>query len=448
MRQVDFGYNNKEIIMAAGNGDLEGVKFLLKYADPSGAIEKAAENGHLEIVKILLKDPRVDPSKGWPIVEMREYGYGTFGYGNMAIVNAACNGHLEIVKFLLSDPRVNTTAVKNRVIQSAAYNGHLEVVKFLLSDPRVDPTANGNQAIKSAAYNGHLEVVKFLLSDVTIAQYHKNDDKVLLSDPRADYNLSLAHAAENDHLEVVEFLLSDPRVDPTANGNQAIKSASHNNNLEVVKILLDDPRVSGSVNTGYIVSVCKQAKPFPLDTVKFLLAKADRSEALKVVGRMNEKTQKILLGDTSCYFYKNINEIIIDKIAKDENILPMAQARLELYREIRPVRALGKNNIGNSLFVFHMLHSFCTQSNNVKNPRPVLLKDSVRLIAKWLGYPDVLFNAFEKKDNFLSIVSNPNRYEGMVMSIIDSRQQAGLPLTKAQKVLKENNNKKEKYIVM
>ncbi|MNL51286.1 Ankyrin repeats (3 copies) [compost metagenome] len=76
---------------AAGNGQLEVVKFLMdKGADvhasgPSGdALKNAAENGHLKVVRYFV-----------------EKGANIHALNNRALLYAARNGHIDVVELLL-----------------------------------------------------------------------------------------------------------------------------------------------------------------------------------------------------------------------------------------------------------------------------------------------------------------------------------------------------------
>jgi len=110
---------------AVESGDLETVKRLVetRLVDPKGsdseALRLAALNGHLEVMQFLL--PHANPK----------------AYGSQAFRVAAGNGHLEIVKFLLphSDPKAHYS----EALRWAAENGHFEIVQFLIphSDPKV-----------------------------------------------------------------------------------------------------------------------------------------------------------------------------------------------------------------------------------------------------------------------------------------------------------------------
>lgn len=98
----------------------------------NATIELAAGQGQLAIVEWLLQFPDVDASLN----------------DSSSIRLAARNGHLAVVECLLWADGVDVTAVNNAAIFAAASNGHLGVVERLLQVPAVCSTLNWFQRLQ------------------------------------------------------------------------------------------------------------------------------------------------------------------------------------------------------------------------------------------------------------------------------------------------------------
>jgi ankyrin repeat protein len=177
---------NKSLLIAAKNGDLDVVQFLLskgiKFRAKNDALLIAAKNGHLDVVKYLV-------SKG--VI------FNLYEYNELRL--AAENGHLDVVKYFLEElPKsTNVQVYYDVTLRYASRGGKLDVVKYILEGlpegQRANIHANNDSALRFAAENGRLEVVQFLVSKG--AYVHAYNDEALL------------WAAHNGHLDVAMYLL-------------------------------------------------------------------------------------------------------------------------------------------------------------------------------------------------------------------------------------------------
>jgi hypothetical protein len=143
---------------ACRNGDLEIVRLLLPYSNPSifgqAPLRVACSKGHTPVVQLLLTDPRVDPS-----AECQE-----------AIIVASQEGREDLIELLLNDPRVDPSAQKQIALRHASYFGFDKIVRRLMNDPRVDPSVCNQDALRWARRRGHDRVVQVLLTDPRVIQ--------------------------------------------------------------------------------------------------------------------------------------------------------------------------------------------------------------------------------------------------------------------------------------
>jgi hypothetical protein len=105
---------------AARDGNLIGLKYLVEhcYANINTPLDDyalilSAGNGHLEMVKYLV-----------------EHGADIHKNDDEALSVSAGNGHLDIVKYLL-EKGANLNAEENYALQSSVENGHIDIIKFL-----------------------------------------------------------------------------------------------------------------------------------------------------------------------------------------------------------------------------------------------------------------------------------------------------------------------------
>ena len=145
---------------AAQAGDVARVRALL-VADPTLVDAKtdygftplilAAQNGHLEVVKYLLEKSAAVDAKS--------------NDGVTPLIVAAQNGYLEVVKHLL-DKGATVDAKSNdgfTPLLFAAQNGHLEVVKLLLDNlPPTNVEAVGYTPLRLAEGKGRMDIAELL----------------------------------------------------------------------------------------------------------------------------------------------------------------------------------------------------------------------------------------------------------------------------------------------
>ena len=140
---------NKDLIMAAENGNLQLVKSLVSqdadiHADNDSALRYASYNGHLEVVKYLV-----------------EKGAEIHSLNDIALKFACENGNINVVKYLV-EQGADIHAEKDYALRLAAYYGHLDVVKYL-AEKGANLYADDDESLKMAA--NHLEVLKYFLFD-------------------------------------------------------------------------------------------------------------------------------------------------------------------------------------------------------------------------------------------------------------------------------------------
>lgn len=162
IRTVQIGPAEEENFrMAAHDGDLEGMKALMKQGVSCDAVDQeghtalmyAAFNGHSEIVLYLL-DAGADINR----VDFM---------GRTALLYASTGPFPETVGILLdrgADPNKVDTDEHFSPLMHAAAEGHLEVVMVLLEHgaDRSLRDVDGDDAASFAAQGGHNRVVEFL----------------------------------------------------------------------------------------------------------------------------------------------------------------------------------------------------------------------------------------------------------------------------------------------
>ena len=233
------GDGSTPLSLAAGNGHLEMVKFLVEEA--SADVESkdselgltplghAAAYGRSEVVKWLLYEAKaeVDPK------DLRD-GWTPLSY-------AAVLGHSEAVKLLVLEAQAEVESKDKdgrTTLSLAAMKGHLEVVKFLVEEAGAEVESkdlrDGRTPLSWAAENGHSEVVKFLVSEAG-ADVESKD--WLQMTP-------LSCAARNGHVDTVKFLVKEAGADVESKddrwGRTPLSWAAFNGRLEVAKFLVKE----------------------------------------------------------------------------------------------------------------------------------------------------------------------------------------------------------------
>lgn len=167
--------NNKNLIKACTEGNLETVKFIMKSnisVYPDAMLKIAVLNGHLDIIKYLVEDLGADvcTSDGYLICfainkgyfditkYLVEHGVDIHTDNEAPACYAAMSGNVDIIKYL-----VNLGSIINlKWLGLAAGNGNLEMAKYLVEDLNADIHEDSERAMIEAINGGHLEMVKYL----------------------------------------------------------------------------------------------------------------------------------------------------------------------------------------------------------------------------------------------------------------------------------------------
>ncbi len=182
------------LYLACESGELSVVKFLLKKgADPKprgygcSAIEVAAKNGHVEVVAFLLKvkDSRINP--------------------NSAMKAAATYGHAIIVKLVLSDNRIVSSDITKSFIL-ACENDHVKVAAEFLNVDAFDPLNQADQFVFSNGFTGAISNGSFgMLSSLLTCDFVKKMDMI-------EYNKMIGWgvmtASFRNRPDVVDYILT------------------------------------------------------------------------------------------------------------------------------------------------------------------------------------------------------------------------------------------------
>ena len=136
-------HQNTTLKMAAMNGHLEVVKYLVEHFHDSNAVRYASSKGHLDIVKFLVSQGsdirshdcvlafyRAAEDGNFEIVEYFVDQGADIKNDNNAIYWACVKGDLKMVKFLVSR---GADIITQPVVIWACDRGHFEIVKYLLS---------------------------------------------------------------------------------------------------------------------------------------------------------------------------------------------------------------------------------------------------------------------------------------------------------------------------
>jgi ankyrin repeat protein len=196
-----------EIHFAAGNGDLEKVKTLLKNnsslvfsRDKEGLVPLhwAALFGSKEVVELLLANKADVNAKD--------------NEGAVALHKAALRGHKDVAELLLANHAdINAEDhLGGRPLHTAAFNDHREVAELLLAN-KADVNAKDNKgrmALHMAAFKGSKDVVELLLANKAV---------VNAKDDQGDTALHLA--GFNGSKDVAELLLAN-KADVNAKDNR------------------------------------------------------------------------------------------------------------------------------------------------------------------------------------------------------------------------------------
>eukprot|EP01117_Protostelium_nocturnum_P003805 TRINITY_DN15066_c0_g1_i1.p1 TRINITY_DN15066_c0_g1~~TRINITY_DN15066_c0_g1_i1.p1 ORF type:complete len:359 (-),score=74.09 TRINITY_DN15066_c0_g1_i1:185-1150(-) len=276
-----FKFNNRYLIDAIDNSNVEAVKFLLtrKGIDPSQSIFVGkSEDFSGEIYAIV----QAGGCKNIEIVrELLDRGVDASVEGNEAIKIAVYDGSLDIVKLLVQDKKVydradsellklvvakNYVEVASQIIKphlcgdgyypyltKAVEEGNIEMFKLFMDRPKIDGNLRLTNILSLAANGGHHKMVDYMLNLHKIPPhgdamkrpaelgYHEVVE-LFLKDGRASPDGALLSAACNGHHKVVEILLMDERIDPTIDDDACIRTANIFNHDKVIELLYKHPK--------------------------------------------------------------------------------------------------------------------------------------------------------------------------------------------------------------
>lgn len=203
-------YPNEFITIAARNGDLELVEYLVQAGATNldDALEDAAESGHPDVVKYLIR------AGGQNLDAVLDY--------------AAQEGHLDIVRYAVE---AGVTDLE-KAFDTAVTNGYPDVVQFLIDHAGNDLDLDA--ALTTAIMSGEAKMVELLVKAGA-----------------SDVDKALRDAASLGQLSIVKWLLK--------NGADEVETALHeaikHGHLAVVKeILKSHPENYDLRDAAYLAS--------------------------------------------------------------------------------------------------------------------------------------------------------------------------------------------------
>ncbi|GAB2263996.1 hypothetical protein Droror1_Dr00026130 [Drosera rotundifolia] len=361
VKQVTGRHNDTEMHLAAGRGDLDAVREILREieAQMTGSaaefdaelaeirtaivnevnelgetpLFRAAEKGCIEVVKELLPFVTRDG------IEKRNQS------GFDALHVAAWQGHRDVVQVLLDHhPEMSKTVAQSNAtpLISAATRGHAGVVKELITKDSslLEITkANGKNALHMAARQGHVAIVKALLE--------KDPQLARQTDKKGQTALHMA--VKGQCSKVVKLLLqADPAIVmlPDRFGNTALHVASRKKRAEIVAELLGLPDVNVNALTRDHKTALDIVFGLPLSEET-----ADIKDCLIRYGgmRANELNQpRDELRKTVSEIQRNVHNQLEQARKTNKNMTGIAKELKKLHRE-------GINNATNSVTVVAVL---------------------------------------------------------------------------------------------
>jgi len=272
------------IVLAARNGHISVVEYLLDYHVERAPLALLASVPHPKIFELILSRINLNNIASDTFTELLQtvvHGGHTAVLRKILsrktlniskILMRACElGHQEMVNFLL--PMVSDQMVLGICRYNAVMNNHIGIVRRLRKCGIYElPLAMGNpeminlildslqpehysSALRLAGHHGDMAMVVRLLGhgplDTTdaieqaIRFGHSDVAKLLLSkcpDPSIRQNKFLRLAVKG-HVDIVKLLLQDSRIDPSVRNNKPIRTAVQYE-LDIVELLLQDPRVN------------------------------------------------------------------------------------------------------------------------------------------------------------------------------------------------------------
>lgn len=233
----DHNTRTRDVLAAAEGGNIDTLNRLLPLVKiPTvwiKAMEKASANGHVDCLHKLVEHtqnmfaPISEETWDKCLATAAKHGQlegvrylvafaNPLNNDSRALRRAAKNGWVDVVQFLLplSDPKAHNC----EALINAAWEGHKQCIEVLL--PHSDPLAQNSEALYAASGRGHAECVKLLLP---VSNAHDKDSRCLL------------RAAANNRLECVQLLL--PHSDPQANFSRALAEAFLSKAWEIFDLL-------------------------------------------------------------------------------------------------------------------------------------------------------------------------------------------------------------------
>jgi ankyrin repeat protein/outer membrane protein assembly factor BamB len=295
--------------------DLAKLQFRDVIWDDSNLV-LAAGNGELEKVKTLLKNG------AW--ADSRDVLGGT------ALNSAAANGREEVVRLLIaSGAKLNAgeKAGKRTAIELAAYGGHASTVKTLL-----DAGAEPGEAVKIAVAQGHRDVV-IVFKDAGLLQVKTVEDAIAfgaaedvkryVKDKKdadkplapgavvsAEGTTPLMLASYLGNLDAARYLVdlgADVNLkEKSTQKENALMKASERGNTEIAKLLIGKGTEVNATDVDQMTALYKAARSGHADTVKLLL---DSGAKIGVKTKIYQDTALIATSDAG---HAEVVKILID----------------------------------------------------------------------------------------------------------------------------------------
>ena len=341
---VDFllkkgaNFNNKLILIAAENDDLNTIEILIKklknidqlrYNDLS-FLNFAAKNGYQAFFKALLKTNCNDESENI--------------WGMSAIHFASQNGHLEIVQELLSHgAKVDKKCDSGHTpLHMASINGHVNIVKKLLDygakvdkkhtleyiyfeseykDPNIVDKLLECTALHLASYKGHQEVVEELLNrGAKVNQQCLSGHTPLhLASYKGHQEVTKTLLEKGAKVNKTTFYMSTDMSIHIGNRFTPLHFAAASGNSEVAQLLLDNgANVNQRTLKGHtpLFFACKLPNSRTAEALLQYGAKHTRGYSADIISRPFQDLEHYLLNETSC---ENNRKRLMDIRSDDPN---------------------------------------------------------------------------------------------------------------------------------
>ena len=298
------------LVLAAENGKIEALQFILQHKDKivnieargaggGTALHVAAIKGHADVIELLLTngaDINAESETGaTPLVLAAENGKiealqfilqhkdkivnieARGAGGGTALHVAAIKGHADVIELLLTNGAdINAESETGATpLVLAAENGKIEALQFILQhkDKTVDieaKGAGGGTALHAAAIGGHVDVIELLLTNGADI----NAESETGATP-------LVLAAENGQLEALRFILQHK--DKTVNieakgagGGTALHVAARKGHLNIIELLLTNGADINAVSETGATPLVLSAQSGKLEALLFVLQHKDK----------------------------------------------------------------------------------------------------------------------------------------------------------------------------